>query len=1271
MKPGTDRRPFFVLFAAIGLFSQVAQALLIRELLVIFYGNEISIGAFYGGWLFWIAIGGWCGVLLERRRPFAEPLLWIVIGTFSLPPLLGLEIGAARVVRHFIDLPAGQFIPLGHLLLATFLLTLPVGWLLGFLFPIACKGVSARDTTPVTTLYVLEALGALAGGALFTFVLIEWLGTRGSLAVATVVPVLAILAFPTVHHRWPRLRGVGLILILLAVGLLSSPIGQRLEAAMERLRFHGLHPQLRLKESLETRYGHVALADLGEQTSVVVDGRITASFPASREIALESAFYYLQGRRPRRVLLFGGVLAGVSRELLRYPLERLDVVVTDRTAFDAIRPHLPVAVRQSLEDPRITLHYGDGRTFANHLTGRQRYDLVLVRLSDPASARHNRFFTRDFYQTLHDNLSDDGVLCTGVGAASNYLGRDVQSYSGSVFHTLGTVLPERVVVPGERHLFCASARPGGISADPEVLEHRYRALDQHGERLPTGIFQTLIPPKRAAFVRQRLAAERGEINTDLQPVTFYLNMVLWGKFTASGMGTFLAVLKRMGIWPYLLPLAVYVTIWLVSGITPGRDPQGFNRGSALLALAVLGFVAMAAQLMTLFAYQARVGFIFSRIALLNGLFMCGLALGAALFGRRLAATARVARWLALDLLAVALYGVLFPVVLSLMAGMTGWLVEGVFFSLSGLIGLLAGIGFPLAVTLTHGRNHSIATTGGLAEAGDHLGGALGGLVTGGLLVPLLGITGTGRLLALAAILALTPLLLVDRVPFRIGFLHRRGRPSFPHAGPTALAWFAVLTGLSLGWLAREADPGARVTFERATLAAVSGSNRFEFKETPHPHYLGSENPGQAAETVSLASAPVTAVRGYAGPLNILVAVDRQGVLRGAELIHSHETPAYIHDLPAWLSRLKGHDFFTAPLALNELDAVSGATVSSRAALETINRTAAVALENAFAIRLPRPSDATGEHEFRTVETGTILLLLTLFPFVYLRNRQRERLLFMAASLLFIGFVFNALLTEVDLANAGLGRFPSWSVNPVWWLLGIFAVVITLSWGQAWCGFVCPFGALQEFISRLADRRGWLLRADRRWETRGRHGKYLLLALTLTTVGLTENLHWLSFNPMQGFFAFNLKPWMLATALLALGGSMLFFRYWCRYWCPLGAFLALGNKLNLFANWQPKRHFNRCDLGVGHGHDVDCLRCNRCEKELGEGSGTRQNTPLFLLLGLLTALTIAGHLWTDRQAETETLGGWRRVDIEMIERQIGSGRLSDREGRWYRKVGEGE
>ena len=79
------RARFFLIFLLAGCFSQVIQILMSREILVVFYGNEISLGVFYAAWLFWIALGSCAFGVLSRKifRPFLWfPCFW---GSFPSP----------------------------------------------------------------------------------------------------------------------------------------------------------------------------------------------------------------------------------------------------------------------------------------------------------------------------------------------------------------------------------------------------------------------------------------------------------------------------------------------------------------------------------------------------------------------------------------------------------------------------------------------------------------------------------------------------------------------------------------------------------------------------------------------------------------------------------------------------------------------------------------------------------------------------------------------------------------------------------------------------------------------------------------------------------------------------------------------------------------------------------------------------------------------------------------------------------------------------------
>ena len=101
--------------------------------------------------------------------------------------------------------------------------------------------------------YIVDALGALLGAVLFTFVLIEWAGVWRSLGiVAALMGVIAVM----LHGAAGGSRLSAWSLVLAGLVLAATPLGGTVDRATERLRFSILQPGLELVDTVETRYGH-------------------------------------------------------------------------------------------------------------------------------------------------------------------------------------------------------------------------------------------------------------------------------------------------------------------------------------------------------------------------------------------------------------------------------------------------------------------------------------------------------------------------------------------------------------------------------------------------------------------------------------------------------------------------------------------------------------------------------------------------------------------------------------------------------------------------------------------------------------------------------------------------------------------------------------------------------------------------------------------------------------------------------------------------------
>ena len=176
---------------------------------------------------------------------------------------------------------------------------------------------------------------------------------------------------------------------------------------------------------------------------------------------------------------------------------------------------------------------------------------------------------------------------------------------------------------------------------------------------------------------------------------------------------------------------------------------------------------------------------------------------------------------------------------------------------------------------------------------------------------------------------------------------------------------------------------------------------------------------------------------------------------------------------------------------------------------------------------------------------------------------------------------------------------------------VFTVVTTLIWGRVFCGFLCPFGALQDFLDRIIPK-SWRKTPSTRVHQLGLWAKYLVLAIILIPALAGSHISFYEYFEPFGTVFFrspSILLWVIAGAFIL--ASAIVPRFYCRYACPLGAALAIASVLS------PKRirrveqcdHClvcqQKCPTGAIQGPEVDfkeCVRCNVCEVQLIEKAG---------------------------------------------------------------------
>jgi len=265
-------------------------------------------------------------------------------------------------------------------------------------------------------------------------------------------------------------------------------------------------------------------------------------------------------------------------------------------------------------------------------------------------------------------------------------------------------------------------------------------------------------------------------------------------------------------------------------------------------------------------------------------------------------------------------------------------------------------------------------------------------------------------------------------------------------------------------------------------------------------------------------------------------------------------------------------------------------------------------------------------ESKTFEIGVLVAMLTVLTAVFFFQVQATkharafywfRMGFLLLTLVFLGWMQNAQLSVVNLMalGASLTSGFSWDaflMDPLVFILWVSVAVTLLFWGRGgFCGWLCPFGALQELsnqIARFFRVPQWTLPwglHERLWPV-----KYMiflaLLGLSLVSIPLAEQ--YAEIEPFKTSIILKFArswPYVLFAAAM-LGAGLFIERFYCRYLCPLGAALAIPGRMRMF-DWL-KRYkecgspcqtcANECFVQAIHPtgeiNPNECLSCLHCQ-----------------------------------------------------------------------------
>jgi ferredoxin len=245
-------------------------------------------------------------------------------------------------------------------------------------------------------------------------------------------------------------------------------------------------------------------------------------------------------------------------------------------------------------------------------------------------------------------------------------------------------------------------------------------------------------------------------------------------------------------------------------------------------------------------------------------------------------------------------------------------------------------------------------------------------------------------------------------------------------------------------------------------------------------------------------------------------------------------------------------------------------------------------------------------ETRWAPVVRLILLLALVLYAFFTKKEWVRGVTLAATLIYLGFFDGGFLSVSHIAS-GFAVGPAFYIRDMALMLMVgFTVITTLLWGRVFCGFLCPFGALQDLITRLVPRR--LQRAlPQRIHDRAIYLKYGILVLIIGLAAAPAHYGvYQYFEPFGTVFYLSTSPLLWSIAGGFLVASAVVPRFYCRYACPLGAALGVASLVSIFRIRRVEQCVpckvcqTACPTGAIRGSEIDfkeCVRCNVCETKL--------------------------------------------------------------------------
>ena len=181
---------------------------------------------------------------------------------------------------------------------------------------------------------------------------------------------------------------------------------------------------------------------------------------------------------PQTVMIVGGGDGGSLREVLKHPIERVDLVEIDIKVIESSREHLPTLNDggKSFDDPRVNMVIEDAFKYMKEHRG--EYDVIIVDSTDPVGMAE-ALYSDEFYRLCRDSLSPQGALSAQDGVVffqRNEAARTVAALRNLGLHAGAYIAAVPTYYGGNMTFGIAGRQVDVLTPDVTKLRQRFSTL---------------------------------------------------------------------------------------------------------------------------------------------------------------------------------------------------------------------------------------------------------------------------------------------------------------------------------------------------------------------------------------------------------------------------------------------------------------------------------------------------------------------------------------------------------------------------------------------------------------------------------------------------------------------------------------------------------------------------------------------------------------------------------------------------------------------------